>query len=275
MKHTGLVRVMGLVMVAVLAFGVVGIAAAQGPNDNPPLADRGPGQRGPGERVIGLLIQTVAESTGMDARDVVAAVHDGQTLNDILAANGVDAQDVIDTVKTAATEQINTALAEGKINEEQAAMAVESLDDLITNAMNGELPERDGGVRDRAQDVVEHTLVGVLAEMAGVDVRDLLQDAVTPPTLAEIAESYGLDANAIIAETEARITEEVNAKVADGTISDEQAATILDGLHDRLVDRFNSPLRAGARDGRPGGQRPGGFGGPGNGQAPAAPGSDV
>ncbi|MCD4685289.1 MAG: hypothetical protein K8S97_05075, partial [Anaerolineae bacterium] len=247
MKHTWLVRMVGLVMVVVVAFGAVGMAAAQGPDGNPPAQDGEPdgfgrfggrdGQRSPGERTIGVLMQTVADSTGLDVQDIVAAVRDGQTINDILAENGVDPQTVIDTVTAIVTEQINAAVADGKIDEEQAATALEALDELLVNAMNGELPERETPVQDRAQDVVEHTLVGVLAEMAGVDVQDFVRDALTPPTLAEIAESYGLDVDAIIAETEARITESINTALAEGTITAEQAATALDGLHDRLVER--------------------------------------
>jgi len=79
--------------------------------------------------------------------------------------------------------------------------------------------------------------------MAGVEPGELVREAVTPPTLAEIAESYGLDADAIISTAEGRITDEVNQMVADGKIDEARAAELLDGLHDRLVNRFNAPLR--------------------------------
>jgi hypothetical protein len=65
----------------------------------------------------------------------------------------------------------------------------------------------------------------------------------TPPSLADIATQYGLDADAIIATTEQRITDDVNQAVADGRLTEEQAALMLDGLHDRLVERFNAPFR--------------------------------
>ena len=83
MKHSGLVRWMGVVLVAVIAFGAVGMAAAQGPGGRTPLADRAPGLRGADERVIGQLVQAVADSTGLDVQDVRTAVRDGQTINDI------------------------------------------------------------------------------------------------------------------------------------------------------------------------------------------------
>ena len=75
------------------------------------------------------------------------------------------------------------------------------------------------------------------------------------------------------AETEARIAESLSEKVANGTLTEEQAAEILDGLHDRLVERFESPVRVGGQQdqGRPGG-RPG-QGGPGGQSGPGGQGS--
>jgi len=107
--------------------------------------------------------------------------------------------------------------------------------------MNTTLSE--GPIRDRIHARLDTTLIGVLAEMAGVEVGDVVRDAYTPPSLADIATERGLDLDAIIAETEQRITDEVNAAVADGSLSQDDADAILDGLYDRLVERFNAPFR--------------------------------
>jgi len=117
-----------------------------------------------------------------------------------------------------------------------------------------------GPIRDRLHARFENSLIGVLAEMAGVEVSELAREAVTPPSLAEIAESYGLDVDAVIAETEQRITDEVNAAVADGQMTQAEADDVLDGLHDRLVERFNAPFRPFMWAGRMMRER-GGFGG--------------
>lgn len=248
------VRLVAMVMVAAIAFSAVGFVAAQGPDGPAPGRDNGPfvdGRFGPGERVIVRLLTTSADAAGMTVPELIAAVReaDGQTVSDILTANGVDPQAVSDAVKAEATEIINNAAAEGTITDTQAGNALNELDNLLDSAMNSDLPLwanplRDA-VRDRAGDAVENTLLGVLSDMAGVDVQDVVRDALTPPTLAEIAESYGLDTDTIIAETETRITDEVNQKITNGTISAEQGETILDGLHDRLMERFNSPLGLG------------------------------
>jgi hypothetical protein len=74
-------------------------------------------------------------------------------------------------------------------------------------------------------------------------VKDVLKEALTPPSLADIAAAHGLDPDTIIAEAEQRITDDVNQAVADGKMTEEAAAKILDGLHERLVNRFDAPLR--------------------------------
>ncbi|GIV80758.1 MAG: hypothetical protein KatS3mg051_0112 [Anaerolineae bacterium] len=63
-----------------------------------------------------------------------------------------------------------------------------------------------------------------------------------PPTLGEVIASYGLDQDAVIAEAEARLTEEINQRVADGSLTQDEADELLAGLHDWLVNRLDAPF---------------------------------
>ena len=51
-------------------------------------------------------IRTAAEVIGIDADDLRAALHDGQTIAQVAEANGVDPQDVIDALVARSTERI-------------------------------------------------------------------------------------------------------------------------------------------------------------------------
>ena len=235
-----------VVMVAVMAFGVIGTAAAQGQGRGPrgPQGDQAGGllgglefQFGPRGEFRQTLMDAVTQATGLTAREVLSELRDGKTLTDILTENGADPQTVSDAVKAQLTDEINQALADGDITQERADDLLGRLDTALETAMTTSL--EDFPLRERARVRLDETLVGVLAEMAGVDVQDIL-DEVTTPSLAEIAQSHGLDPDAIISETETRITDEINQAVADGEITQEQADAALDGLHDRLVDRFNA-----------------------------------
>jgi hypothetical protein len=246
-----------VVLVVVMVVGTVGVVAAQGPGGGPrlPLLQR---FRDP---IRPELMDAIENATGLTQEDIVAQLQDGKTFNQILAENNLDPQVVIDAVTGVITEQLDQAVANGRITEERKAQVLANLPDNLDRLMNATLPEFP--LRDRVQQRLEDSLVGVVAEMAGVDVGDLLKDTLTPPSLAEIAAEHGLDADAIIATTEQRITDSVNQALADGRMTEEQAAQVLDGLHDRLVQRFNAPFRPfqffmQGRGRMPGGRMPGG-----------------
>ena len=201
------------------------------------------------------LVGTVAEMTGAEPQDIVKEWREAGTLAAVIEAHGLSVDDVVSATEAAITEKVNETVAEGKLSEEQAAQILDGLHDRLTERVNSALPEVVGQARERAGELVDMTLVGVIAEMAGVDIRDLY----TPPTLAEIAAQNGVDVDAAVSEAEARITERVNQWVAEGKLTEEQAAQILEGLHDRLTERMNQSI---GQNIRPRGGRVGGFGGP-------------
>jgi uncharacterized protein (DUF2267 family) len=248
-----------VLLVAVMAFGVVGMASAQGPDDGRPRGTFS----GPVRNMLGSVMDAV-EAAGLDPQDVLAQMRDEDIiLADVLQANGIDPQAIQDAVKTELTAEIAQAVTDGKITQERADDLTARLDDALNRVMNSALP---GPMRDNVRGHMEDSLVGVLAEMAGVEPTNMLRDALMPPSLAEIAESYGLDPDAVLAEAEARITEEVNQAVADGKMTQERADELLANLHDHLTERFNNPFhllaRGGMRDGMRGGFGPMGGNGP-------------
>jgi transposase-like protein len=205
---------------------------------NPPILDHPLAVRGVRE-----LIETLSEQMDVDRLEIVQQLRDGQTVAKIAAAAGLDPQALVDAVLAHMTERLQAAVDEGKITQEQMDKALEAAAEFLPEALNTPLPNRPTPIRDRAQEAVENTLVGVLAEAAGMEPGEVLRAIFQPRSLAEIAAEQGLDVDALIATAEARITEQVNQAVADGKITQEQADEALDGLHDRLVERFNAPFR--------------------------------
>ena len=236
------VRLMAIVLVIAVALSAVAIAAAQGPGD------RGRPFARAGLRLDFAYIvrQTVEDMTDLTWTDVLAALRDGQTLSEVLEANGADPQAVRDAVKAEATAQIEQAVADGAITQTRADALLAQLDTALDRAFNSTLPMWPAPIRDRIhqriQDTLEDTLVGVIADQAGLDTADLLREVLMPPTLGEVIESYGLDAEAVIAEAETRITEAINQRVADGSLTQDEADELLAGLHDWLVNRLDAPF---------------------------------
>ncbi len=88
------------------------------------------------------LVQIVAEATGLEATDIVAQVRDGATLAEVIEANGGSVEAVSNTALSAVTERVNERLANGEIDEEQAAQFLERAATMIENALNGTRPQR-------------------------------------------------------------------------------------------------------------------------------------
>lgn len=233
MKWTG--RLIAAVLVAAVVFAAVETVAAQGPRD------RWPGLRDRDARVLGAVRDAFAEATGLTWQDIVPELQSGKTLSDVLTDKGLDPAAVSAQVKTTLETEIAQAVLDGKITQAQADLLTAGIDRALERIMTETLPIADR-LWERVHQNLENSLIGVMAEMAGEEPGDLLRDALTPPTLAEIASGMGLDPDAIVTETAARITEEVNQRVADGTLTEEAAAQLLDGLAERLTERMDTPL---------------------------------
>jgi uncharacterized protein YidB (DUF937 family)/uncharacterized protein (DUF2267 family) len=212
-------------------------------NPLPPQNDRPqPVRDAIAEAIENSLLGTASEMLGMEPREVMQAWREAGSLAAVLTAHGVDVDAVLDATVANVTTQVNGAVANGRLNEEQAATILEGLRDRLVERVNHTLPVSEA-VRQRIAQSFDVAMLQALADMAGVEPGDILREALTPPSLADVATELGLDPDAVIVQAEAKITEAVNEMVANGVITEAEAAQLLDGLHDRLVDRFNQPIR--------------------------------
>lgn len=238
MKNTRFIVTLGaLVLAAVLAVGSVQQASAQGPD--------GGRAHGPRVRLVQAVMSAVQDATGLDVADIRTQLRDGKTLSEIVTENGGDPQAVIDAAKAQLTQEIDQALSDGKITAERAENAKNNLDSALDLVMNSMTPQRQQPIRDRVQNRIERSLVGTIADLAGIEAQDIVQEWRDGASLAEIAEAHGLTVDAVLTEAEARVTEDVNQAVADGNLTQEQADRLLDTLHDRLERRLNAQRRSG------------------------------
>jgi hypothetical protein len=108
--------------------------------------------------------------------------------------------------------------------------------------------------------------------MSEEDVTAALQDG---QSLADIADAQGVDVQKVIDAIVAADTAEIQAKVDDGTITQDQADQRLANLTDHVTNEVNGVRPAGMPGGPDGQGGPGGPGGPGrHGQPPAPPATD-
>lgn len=229
------------VISAVLLLMIVGAAAAA-PGD--PAGPREPGQR-PGVRAV--MDAAVAE-TGLTVQEIRDQLAEGQTLVEVIEANGGNVQTVIDAAVSAATEQINQAVANGRMTQEQADRLLSELPDVITRAVNGEFPaQRERGPLGRA---TERILVQAVADATGLEPSVIVEQVRAGQTLAEVINANGGNVEAVVNAAVTEATAEINQAVADGKMTQERADQLISRLPEVYMAAVNGELRERAMEAR-------------------------
>ncbi|MFZ5904800.1 MAG: hypothetical protein ACOYZ8_14735 [Chloroflexota bacterium] len=125
---------LGGLLALVIAAGAVGATVVYADDATPPAPTGQPGG-GRGPRGFGLgadELAAAAEALGMTTDELSAALQEGQTLEDLAEAAGVDIADVQAAVSAARAEsmraRIEQALADGTISQEKADWLLEGLE---------------------------------------------------------------------------------------------------------------------------------------------------
>ena len=138
MKNKMSVLIAGLLLALVLV-GIVGATTSYAQSASSTLAHgRGPG----GGRGLGLEeLQITAEALNMTTDELITALRNGQTLEQLADEAGVDLQDVRDAIQaaraTALRDRIQQALDDGTITQEHADWLLEGLDKGFIGGQDG------------------------------------------------------------------------------------------------------------------------------------------
>ena len=108
--------------------------------------ERGPMAR-PHGGVLGHGLDAAADSIGIDVETLRDELRAGSTIAEIATANGVAPQTVIDALVADAQEHLDAAVENGRLEQAEADERTATLEERITDRVNGETPLRE--FRDR------------------------------------------------------------------------------------------------------------------------------
>jgi len=138
MTKKRLVLLSGGTLIALLLAGLVGVSVvlAQEPTPESPIPPGRPGfARGGLSWARGgawTVFDAVAEALGLTPEELFGELHDGNSLEEIAEAQGVDMEAVKDAVRAARAEAqkqaIEQAVEDGKLSREQADWMLEGLE---------------------------------------------------------------------------------------------------------------------------------------------------
>lgn len=124
-------------VVAALAIGT-GVSFAQegGPGNGPSRDHNRAGLAG--------LVHDISTVTGLSVADIRNRLADGQTMADLITANGGNVESVTADLIATLTEQINARVTLGQITQERADRIIEQLPQQVADVLNSTTPVRDG-----------------------------------------------------------------------------------------------------------------------------------
>ncbi len=235
----------------------VALAAADDDQELP--ADAGESDhrhRHPGRH---LAADVLTDTLGMTADELRAAFADGKSLADIAADQGVAIDDLKTALTTAATDRLDEAVANDRIDADRAAELAEGLDARIDEMINrtrgdgrGHGPGFGHGHRsgdgfdrgdrgdrgDRAAARAERA--EALADLLGLTTDDLRAARADGQTLAELAEAQGVAEDDLVAFLLEGVEERLDQAVESGRIDAEDVDEKLARASERISERINA-----------------------------------
>lgn len=180
-----------------------------------------------GERPGGRFIAETAENLGISGEELTAAMTDAQF------------------------EILDEKVAAGDLTEEQAAKLKEHIEEYGPLSVLG-LRHRLG---DRVRCAGARLVIGSAAEVLDKEPREVAAAVREGESLAEQAEAQGMSVDDFTAALLEAIKSKLDEKVADGTITQEQANRIFSGIEERVDEVVNFEGEGKGRCRRPLGDR--------------------
>jgi len=211
-----------------------------------------------GRGVLGSTaeLEAAASVLGMTSDELKTQLQAGAILADLADEGGVDLQSLRDAVEVARVEELKTdiaqAVTDGEMTQAEADWRLKGLEAGFLMGLGKEMLDARINLKD--------TQVEAAAEILGITVQDLENQLWAGRSLSAIAEKAGVElqsvTDAVTAARSTAATQEIEQALANGSITQEQADWLLEGVQ-------NGYGRIGRGSGDLGGLELGGRGGHG------------
>lgn len=199
--------------------------------------------------VVAALAVGIVAAAGVAAQETTpsptekAADTDRAALVDhyveVLAGNlGVSVEELESALTQTQVDLINEKVADGSLTEEEAAEIIERIESAEGRLFPPFFGHKGGGHHGHFPRVIGN-IFEAAAGILGLDVDALHEEVRAGSSLADIAEGQGLDVEAFKGDLQTALQAEIEAKVADGTITVEMGERLSAALAnhiDRIVE---------------------------------------
>ena len=227
--------------------GVPGLTSAAGDVDTDSIGERSSegrdGRHGRGKGKGGKMgsSETLATALGVDTETLRSEFAAGKSIAAIAAEQGIAIDTVVAALVADLEAHLDEHVANGSLTENEANEKLASAEDRISEKVNEVPPARDGksGPRRGA-----HLPTAVL-EMLGIDGRALREAFAEGKSVAEIAEENGVEITDIVDMLVDERATYLTEHVADGSLTEDEAAEKLEAMEAKITERLNTVPEAG------------------------------
>ncbi len=232
--------------VFILALAISGVALSgivkADDSQNQPRVEHPHKGPGPSFDILGQIL-------GLTSDEIKAQLKEGKTITEIAAAQGISEEQLQEALYTAMAAKLAEKVADGSLTQEQADKMLERLQDgklfACPPAGGGE-----GGHRGGAG-----TSFDTLSEIIGLTSDEIKAQLKEGKTITEIAAAQGISEEQLQEALYTAMAAKLAEKVADGSLTQEQADKMLERLQDGKLF-FGPPHSKGMKDHAPNNNQP-------------------
>ncbi|MDR3601587.1 MAG: hypothetical protein P4L49_14080 [Desulfosporosinus sp.] len=176
-----------------------------------------------------------AEILGMDANALSQELKSGKTLAQIAAAKGMDANTLVEKIQAAFNDQIDKAVANGKVTADKAVTMKAKTAEKASSVINKSWTGHKGRVGKG--NVFKNVQQQIPALLGNMDATQLKEQLKSGKTLAQIAQDKGIAKDKLVSDLQAIMKENLDQAVKDKEITADKAAQIESKLP-QMIERM-------------------------------------
>lgn len=187
--------------------------------------------------------EAVSEALGLSSEEIRQGFAEGKSLADMAEEQGVEVSVLRDALLANMTERIDTAVEEGRIDEDEAAEKLAELEARVDERLTTVPDLSERGNRRAGRSAASEALQDILG-LSSDEIRAELADG---KTLAEIGEEQGISAEELADTLVAAMNERVDEAVEEGHIDEDRAEEIRGRIEENVENRINGEYESNRR----------------------------
>jgi hypothetical protein len=180
------------------------------------------------------VMDAVTKETGLQPKDITQQLRSGSSLAAIIQSKNGSVDNVVNAAVATLTDEINTAVKNGRLGQQQADALLKNLPDRIRQLVNAQ-----PGSGKLTQRVLQAGVLALAAKETGLKPREILDQLKSGKTLGDVLKSKNVDVNAFIDTAVSDLQKRLDKLVASKVITQQREDTMLKNFRTRLTNAIN------------------------------------